>query len=130
MSLRWWADLQFFISALARLRRYANVAVRLSCGATDVQPALDAFDSAVPDLTLMRNIGEHGDEYAVDSERRRVKSVNRRQLEVGSWDGKTYEWIGGRLNVDEALTAAKELFRLLQALRPVDDANRDTVDRG
>jgi hypothetical protein len=40
----------------------------------------------------MRNIGEHADEYAVDSPKRHVKTLGRKQLEVGSWDGQTFKW--------------------------------------
>jgi hypothetical protein len=115
---RWWTDLQFFILALARLRRYAQVALAAPSAADHVQAALAVFDRAVPGLRLMRNIGEHGDEYALNRSRRREKSIGSRQLEVGLWNGQTYQWLGTELNVDEALEAAKALFAALRSLRP------------
>jgi hypothetical protein len=116
---RWWTDLQFFIVALSRLRRYASIALRVPLVALQVQSALDAFDRAVPDLAVLRNTGEHADEYAVDSDKRRLKAIDSRQLEVGAWNGQTYQWLGRRLNVDEALAAGEALFKALQEMRPV-----------
>lgn len=117
-DLRWWTDLQFFIVALYRLRRYAGVASGISSDKSCVETALATFDAAVPELRVMRNIGEHTDEYALDSENRRVKSVDSKQLEVGSWNGQTYDWLGRSLDVDKALDAGECLFRALNALRP------------
>ena len=115
---RWWTDLQFFIVALARLRRYAEIAANAPSAKARVRAAVSAFDNAVPDLLVMRNIGEHADEYAVDSDRRHVKSIDARQVEVGAWNGQTYRWLRRSLNVDDALAAGAALFRALQELRP------------
>jgi hypothetical protein len=115
---RWWTDLQFFIVALSRLRRSARIAASAPSAAMPVRAALTAFDNAVPDLRDMRNIGEHADEYALDSKGRRVKSIDSRQLEVGRWNGQTYEWLDRSLDVDAALAGGKVLFKALQSLRP------------
>ncbi len=61
---RWWADLQFLIIALRRLRRVAQVAGEAPHVAGTVATALREFDKAVPDLARMRNVGEHLDSYA------------------------------------------------------------------
>jgi len=73
----------------------------------------------VPDLAVLRNTGEHADEYAVDSDKRRLKSIDSRQLEVGAWNGQTYLWPGRSLNVDEALAASEALFKAVQKMGPV-----------
>jgi hypothetical protein len=117
--MRWWADLQFLIVALRRFRRSVEVAASISAIADDVRAAIAAFDRAVPNLALMRNIGEHIDEYAINSSKRHVETVDRRQLEVGSWDGTTFSWlerpdgVACELNVDTALRAAEQLFEVL-----------------
>lgn len=118
---RWWADLQFLIVALRRLRRTAQLAGRIPTAAGATQTALQTFDTALPALAQMRNVGEHIDEYALDAPRRHHKDIDRRQLQVGSFDGVTYEWLGGALNVDDALAAGEELCRALVAFTlPVD----------
>jgi hypothetical protein len=117
--MRWWTDLQFLIVALRRFRRSVEVAAHIPAIADDVRAAAAAFDRAVPSLALMRNIGEHIDEYAIDHPKRHVESVDRRQLEVGWWDGTTFSWLQRpdgvtcELNVDTALRAAEQLFEAL-----------------
>lgn len=114
---RWWADLQFLILALCRLRRSAKVACNVSDIALEIKTALHKFDLAIPHLTKLRNIGEHIDEYAVDSDIRHDKTVNRKSLQVGTWDGAVYEWLDIKLDIETALTASEELYRSLQEAR-------------
>src|SRR5258708_24584971 len=59
---RWWADLQFFIVALRRLRRAAEPANQAPPLASDLSPPLKAFYDALPLLSVMRKIGEHTDD--------------------------------------------------------------------
>lgn len=115
--MRWWADLQFFIVALRRLRRAAELASRVPLAqGTGLSVALRDFDNALPQLSKLRNVGEHIDEYAVDGSKRRHKDVDRRFLQVGTWDGNTYQWLGESINVDVAHDAAYELFSAISAL--------------
>lgn len=116
---RWWADLQFLVIALCHLRSAAELAARVPRVSAAMQAAISAFDRAVPGVRLMRNVGEHITTYAVDDPRRHDKSVERRQLQVGSWAGGSYCWLGYELSVDAALTAAEDLyFAVEQASRP------------
>jgi hypothetical protein len=114
--LRWWADLQFLIVALRRLRRAAELAAKTDDRAAPVRAAIAAFDAALPGLAIMRNVGEHVDDYALDSPRRRHKAIDRRQLQVGSWDGQTYHWLRDddeeclELDVRRAKGAAEKLY--------------------
>ena len=112
-AMRWWADLQFFIVALRRLRRAAELAGRVAAVKDSLTVALQDFDHALPQLMRMRNVGEHIDDYAVDSPERRHKNVNRQALQVGTWDGTTYEWLGESLNVDLAHDVAQTLFAVV-----------------
>jgi hypothetical protein len=115
----WWADLQFLIVALRRLRRAAQLASQVPTAAAALSDALNAFDHALPRLAVMRNVGEHIDDYALDHPKRHQKGVDHRQLQVGTWDGTTYCWLGHELNTDAALTAAEKLYRAMKlAFRP------------
>jgi hypothetical protein len=112
---RWWADLQFLIVALRRLRRAAELASRVPSAKSKLSTALKRFDDSLPGLTVMRNVGEHIDDYAAESTGRRHKQVDRRWLQVGTFDGTTYEWLGEKLNVDDAHNAATELLSSFRA---------------
>lgn len=113
-AFRWWADLQFLMVALRRLRRAAELAATIPTVTKEITDALQKFDKSLPSLRVLRNVGEHIDAYAVDNEKRHHKDVTRYQLQVGKWDGTTYEWLDNKLNVDQAHEAA---FQLHQAVR-------------
>jgi len=113
---RWWADMQFLIVALRRLRRAAALASCVPFANESVTAALKDFDSALPTLRIMRNVGEHIDDYALDNPRRVHKQVGRRSLQVGTWDGTTYEWLDMRLNVDDAYDAAESLHAAVRGV--------------
>jgi hypothetical protein len=72
-----------------------------------MQQAIKAFDEALPDLSRLRNVGEHIDEYAVGAGR--DSSVGWQQLQVGGWDGVTLAWLDTKLNAEEAMEAGKKL---------------------
>ena len=101
---------QFFIVALRRLRRSAELAARVPAVSDTILRGIAEFDKALPNLRKMRNVGEHIDDYALDSKRRHHPDIDRRQLQVSSWDGTIFVWLNAALNVDDALSAAQELF--------------------
>lgn len=112
---RWWADLQFLIVALRRLRRGAIIVKRVPLvGSQILTAAVEEFDRALPGLAEMRNVGEHIDDYAIDNPRRHHGDVDRRQLAVGTWDGTTYSWLGHALNVDAAHDASEKLWSAIR----------------
>jgi hypothetical protein len=126
--MRKWADWQFFIMALWRLRRNAMIATRLASTRTAAHRAISEFDRDIPGLKRLRDVGEHIDDYAIDAAGRHVKSITRRQLQVGSWTDTTLSWAIGvgdtgteiNLNAETAVEAAE---RLLVAIRALRDAN-------
>lgn len=77
--------------------------------------AIAEFDRRLPSLLKFRNVGEHFDEYAADDPKRHRKEVDRRQLEVGHWNGAEFTWLGGSLNIDDAMDAANELFSAMKS---------------
>jgi hypothetical protein len=112
-AFRWWTDFQFLVISLWRLRSAAVLAIRSHSAPSPLKTALGAFDQALPDLRRMRNVGEHADEYALD--RGRDRAVDRRHLQAGAFDGTTFLWLRGRLNLDQALVAAENLYRAIRA---------------
>jgi hypothetical protein len=106
-AFQWWIDLQFFIVALRRLRKAADLGSRVSEERQAIQHAIRTFDEELPNLHLLRNVGEHIDDYAVDEGH--DPSVRWRQLQVGGWDGKHLNWLGVQLDTDQALEAGRKL---------------------
>ncbi|HEV2973544.1 MAG TPA: hypothetical protein VGX69_00930 [Solirubrobacteraceae bacterium] len=106
--------------ALLRLRRAAHLPLKTTYASDELRSALASFDAATPSLRLMRNVGEHADSYAIDAPSRHIQTIDRRQLEVGEWDGTTFSWLHEpdgtrhRLNIDDALAAAEEVWRVLR----------------
>jgi murein L,D-transpeptidase YcbB/YkuD len=109
---RRWADFQFLIVALTRLRRAGVLATKVPVIEKDIRAALHEFDVALPDLKKMRDIAEHFDDYAVDEGRNR--QVSRKSLEVGVIGETTFQWLGSELNADVALNASRRLFNAIQ----------------
>jgi hypothetical protein len=110
---RRWADFQFLIVSLRRLRLAALLAAKPETNRAVIESAISEFDEALPDLRKMRNIGEHIDEYAI--EKGRDRSVNRLALQAGGFDNVALDWLGGRLDADEALVAAEALHSAIKA---------------
>ena len=114
---RKWADFDFLVVSLTRLRRAAKLAASIP----EIHPSLDAaireFDAALPHMQRMRNVAEHIDDYALD--RGRDSAIARQSLEVSSMDadGSTLmlKWLGGELSTHEALRASQKLFEAIRA---------------
>ncbi|MBO6586399.1 MAG: hypothetical protein JJ953_09870 [Gracilimonas sp.] len=108
--LRWWSDLQFLILSLTGLRRAASIANSNH----KVAQAINEFDNNLSGLKEMRDVTQHVDEYAVDKSGRHNKDINRKMLEVGSWNDPIYEWLGKELNIDIAYKQSIKLFKSIQ----------------
>jgi hypothetical protein len=107
--MRWWADLQFLIVALRRIHRAASLGLLgLPETCTTIRNAIQTFEGTLPGLAAMRNVGEHIDDYVVGAGHQ--KNVDRAQLQVGSFDGTTYEWLDRKLNIDDAQRATDTLY--------------------
>jgi hypothetical protein len=104
-----WADFQFLVVALRRLRRAATIAQRVDAVRPTIEDAVRRFDGSLPALAKMRNVGEHLDVYALDTPSRHDKTVVRGQIQVVVEDGITFRWLETELNIDEAMAAASRL---------------------
>jgi lysophospholipase L1-like esterase len=106
------ADFDLLIVALKRLRRAVKIATKVKTIKRELDNALNEFDNALPNLTKMRDVAEHIDEYAVD--KGKINNISRKQLEVSILDGTTLEWLDDKLDADEALKASERLFEVLK----------------
>jgi hypothetical protein len=123
---RWWADAQFLIIALWRLRSAGELALRTNSDRASIRTAIEDFDSAVPGLRRMRNVGEHAGDYVIN--RGHDRDVRSESLQAGSFDGVTFGWLDGALNTDVALDAAERLHQAIKtaafaAAFPTDEAS-------
>jgi hypothetical protein len=107
---RWWADLEFLVVTLRRLRRAAQLGTHASRAKAALGVAIADFDAALPGLRTMRNVGEHIDQYALNDPKRHHPDVRSGQLQVGSFDGTVFTWLGHQLDIDVAVAAAEKLF--------------------
>lgn len=107
---RKWADFDFLIVALTRLRRAASLAAGIPELQASLLAAIEQINRALPGIKDARDVAEHVDEYAIDQGRK--KSVARQSLETSTMeeDGPTRHWIGTRTNAREALAASQALF--------------------
>jgi hypothetical protein len=109
---RRWADFQFLIMALVRLRRATSLAAKVPALTVTMRKALTNFDAALPTLKSMRDIAEHFDDYAMD--RGRDRTISRTAIEVGVIGNSVFQWLGRELNADTAASAAQQLFKDIQ----------------
>jgi hypothetical protein len=112
-----WADLEFFIVTLHRLRKAAELMRKVAVVKRQVTVALREFDRAIPQLATMRDVLAHIDDYATDRDSRHHGTISRRQLEVLSGDGKVMRWLGYEIDVDAMLQAGQKLYLALFDIR-------------
>lgn len=114
------------ITTLRRMRRAAELAAKEPSVRVEIRAAIVAFDAALPGLMVMRNVAEHIEDYGVDDPRRRLRDVDRSQLEVSTWGDATVQWLGRELNIDDAFAAA---CTLVGTMRDVARAHWPSVQR-
>jgi len=86
--------------------------------------ALREFDSAIPDLKLMRDVAQHVDEYGRDADGRRHthprtgRRVGRRSLRSQMGVSRdSFHWLGGTIDFAQARDAAVTLLSAIRAAR-------------
>jgi hypothetical protein len=73
-----------------------------------VSAGKEAGYDRLPGLAKMRNVGEHIDDYVIGDGR--AKDVQRGDLQVSTWDGTVFNWLGVELDIE----AAKTLFEAVK----------------
>jgi hypothetical protein len=102
------ADVHFLVITLVRLRRVATTLVFVPNQWGAVKSAIEKFDRELPWLKRLRDVFEHLEDYAVDSNLRQ-SSVSRRELQVWSANVEGIIWLDYNINWNQTLLAATEL---------------------
>ena len=103
------ADVHFLVISLRRLRTVATTLEHAPQVWDSVRSAIQAFDARLPWLKRLRDVFEHLDDYAVDSNLRR-SDTSRKELQVWSFDENGMQWLGYDIDWKEARSAAKDLY--------------------
>jgi len=106
------ADFHFLVTAIASLRKAAD----LACQASDITAQIEAFDDAVPDWRQIRNTLEHIDEYW--QRKGRDKQLRPGDLATIKF-GPVIQWAGLRLDLKSTLAAANNLFVAIKGIWPL-----------
>jgi hypothetical protein len=107
-------DLHFLLVSLTRLRRAVGLVTRVAALRASVLERVSEFDDRLPYLPLLRNVGEHFDDYTVGQGRK--TEVRRAELQTWAFDRDTsgqlvWRWLGEQLNLAEAHSSAVNLYR-------------------
>jgi hypothetical protein len=107
-------DVEFLIASLWKMRLAGKLAQPVM---GQKWSALREFDTAVPDLKLMRDVMQHVDEYGRDDAGRHDKRVGRRSLHTMQFGERSFSWLGGTIDFDRARAASVELRSAIRAAR-------------
>jgi hypothetical protein len=120
-------DIEFLIAALWKMR----LAGKLARSALEESwTAVGEFETAVPHLKLMRDVLQHIDDYGQDAESRKHhhprtgRRIGRRLLhsQLG-FNDKSFDWLGGTLNFEDARTAALQLESAIRQAQEIPPAS-------
>ena len=103
------ADGHFFVIALRRLRTVATTFEHAPQQWDSVRSAIGTFDERLRWLKPLRDVFEHLEDYAVDSNCRR-SNTSRRELQAWSAGENGMPWLGYDVDWNQALSAAQDLF--------------------
>ena len=128
--MRPFVDLEFLLVALTRLRRAANVINLFPYTETKLSQAMEKYDKRLSGLKQLRNITEHYDDYLL--KKGKDKNIDLKTIRSGlmtkcmSYD--SVEWMDFRLDLDECLAAAEELYISMSAARKLITLREFTYD--
>jgi hypothetical protein len=108
------ADVHFLAIALRRLRQAAATIEHAPRHGDRVRRAIETFDAKLPWLKRLRDVFEHLEDYAVNSDRRHT-STSRGELQVWSRGKDSMNWLGYDINWRDAHLAAQDLYKSVEA---------------
>ena len=108
-------DFHFLLVALVRLRRCVKRSGdRVPALASVLRDRLAHFDAHVPNLSRLRNIAEHSDEYNLGEGRDtsvEARAIQRWEVDNATDGGVIWDWLDERFDVTAAHDAATRLLR-------------------
>lgn len=114
------ADFHYLASSITRLERAAYLIQKIPSLWKSLEPELDNFKAAIPDIKKLRDIGEHFDDYVL--EKGRNKSISAADVKAGlqvfSGSNAEFEWLDAKIVFDDCLLACGQLFSAIRALYP------------
>ena len=105
-------DFHFLVTALTRLRKAAELVAEFS----DIAREIKQFDDVLPDLSRIRNVQEHIEEYRLGKGHN--KQVNANELLTIVFDHNRLVWLGYEIRVDDALQVSDCLFQAIRSNPP------------
>jgi len=108
------ADFHFLVIALGRLRRVATTIEHAPEQWNRVQQAIGVFDNRIPWLRRVRDVFEHLEDYAIDSNLRHT-DTSRRELQVWKAADSRVNFLGFETDWEDADAAAEELYGAVKA---------------
>jgi hypothetical protein len=109
------ADLHFLVTALGRLRQAAATIEHAPTYRDAIRPAIEKFDSKLPWRKQLRDVFEHLEDYAVDSDGRKT-TTSRRELQVWSATGNGLHFLGFNVDWNEARETAMDLYTVVMRI--------------
>ena len=107
------ADVHFLAIALQRLRKIAKSLEYVPQLRDRARSAGRTFDESLPWVKRVRDVFEHLEDYAVDSNRRHTKTTLRQDLQVWSADSSGMKWLGCDIDWSKTLAVAQELHTMI-----------------
>lgn len=109
------ADVHFLGIALTRLRDIATTLEHASFNMDSIKQAIIVFDSKLPWVKRLRDVFEHLEDYAIDSNLRKTET-SRRELQVWSRSEEKMSWLGYEIDWNIAYEAAGKLFEAVRSV--------------
>ena len=108
-------DLETSLVFLMRLRRAAVLLMRNIESGASLVPAIERFDTALPDLKHLRDTAEHFDDYILGKGRHKPKSGAGRQYGLPGKGAPVISRDDRRVDLGVASGAARELYKEIYA---------------
>jgi hypothetical protein len=105
-------DFHFLVTALTRLGKAAELVAAFS----NISREIKQFDDSLPDLSKIRNVQEHIDEYRLGEGHN--KQINANELLTIVLDHDRLAWLGYEIRVDVALRVCDCLFQAIRSNPP------------
>lgn len=107
------ADVHFLAIALQRLRKTVKTLEHVPQLREKARIAGHSFDESLPWVKRLRDVFEHIEDYAVDSNKRHTKTTSRQDLQVWSADSNGMRWLGYDIDWSKTLDVAHDLHTMI-----------------